>query len=433
MKILLGLTGSVASTLYAKLFTQLQTIGDVEIVFTKSATAFAPIVELYRMNGKVGGIWGDENEWSFNTNEHFGHPWQKSDSILHIELRDKHSVLVIAPCSANTLAKLANGLSDNLLTSVARAWDMNRLKIIAPAMNTKMWEHPITREHLNKLQSWGYIIVEPQSKVLACGEEGMGAMANVEDIVAVIKKHTRWTFPILEDICKGIPIGTHQGAFAAKRKYSIHTGIDLYAPKGTNVYAVERGKVVCVEQFTGPNEKTPWWLDTDCVLVEGSTGVICYGEIDVAMGIKVGKNIPAGAFLGTILPVLPPEKFRSDIHGHSVSMLHMELYPHGRYKPSDGYEKDKGDLIDPTPYLISSLGAPTEFFVDPKPSKVPKSEPKVEFAPDWNLHSICPVCTTNSIGGSRSLKGDNFCANGHWWFVCLADQKTVIGQTQRKI
>jgi hypothetical protein len=234
-------------------------------------------------------------------------------------------------------------------------------------MNTYMWEHPATQEHIEKLQKWGWVVVPPQSKMLACGTEGMGAMANIDDIVKTVQERIQWNFPIWYDECKGIPIGEHQGAFSAKRKYSIHTGIDLYVPKGTPAHAVEDGRVVCIEQFTGPNEKTPWWLDTDCVLIEGTSGVVCYGEIKPTSYLRVGDTVRTGEIVGHVLPVLPDSKFRPDIDGHMVSMLHMELYPHKRYKPSDGYEKDKGDLRDPTPWLMNANGSPERRFVHPKP------------------------------------------------------------------
>ena len=373
MKILLALTGSVASVLYEKLITELQSIAPVDVIVTEKTKCFVHFPTLCDVLEKNNGfLYQDDDEWTWKRNpttdnsSHIKSYWEKNDPVLHIDLRDRSGILVVAPCSANTLAKLANGITDNLLTSVARAWDMTRLKIVAPAMNTHMYEHPATQEHIEKLQKWGWIVIPPQSKMLACGTEGMGALANINTIVTTIKEQLRWTFPIWHESCAGVPIGEHQGAFAAKRKYSIHTGVDLYVPKRTPVRAVEDGRVVCIEQFTGPNEKTPWWLDTDCVLVEGTSGVVCYGEIKPCSELQVGNVVQRGSILGHVLPVLPDHKLRSDIDGHMVSMLHMELYPHKRYKPSDGYEKDKGDLRDPTPWLMDAIGAPKKTFVHPK-------------------------------------------------------------------
>jgi phosphopantothenoylcysteine decarboxylase len=95
-------------------------------------------------------------------------------------------VFVVAPLSADTLAKLAAGLCDNLLTSVARAWDWAKPFVVAPAMNTAMWEHPVTARQLAELVRWGVRVVPPVSKALACGDVGNGALAPIDSIVAAV-------------------------------------------------------------------------------------------------------------------------------------------------------------------------------------------------------------------------------------------------------
>ncbi|KAL7749340.1 hypothetical protein RI367_005211 [Sorochytrium milnesiophthora] len=110
--------------------------------------------------------------------------WSKvSDPVVHIELRKWADAMVVAPLSANTLAKVANGLCDNLLTSTLRAWDFGKPVLIAPAMNTAMWMHPVTARQLEVVQRWGYRVLSPVSKLLACGDIGVGAMAEVSSIV----------------------------------------------------------------------------------------------------------------------------------------------------------------------------------------------------------------------------------------------------------
>ena len=99
------------------------------------------------------------------------------------ELLDWAHILVMAPLSANTLAKLALGLCDNLVTRVARGWDMSQPLILAPAMNTRMWKHPATARHVSMLQELGAVVVQPVAKKLACGDVGVGAMASVATIV----------------------------------------------------------------------------------------------------------------------------------------------------------------------------------------------------------------------------------------------------------
>lgn len=97
--------------------------------------------------------------------------------------------MVIAPLDANTMAKIANGLCDNLLTCTVRAWDMKKPLLFCPAMNTFMWEHPITSSHVEQLVNIGYTHVPPIRKTLACGDTGIGAMAEVETIVSLVKEH----------------------------------------------------------------------------------------------------------------------------------------------------------------------------------------------------------------------------------------------------
>lgn len=104
-------------------------------------------------------ILADEDEWS---------SWKcRGDPVLHIQLRNWADLAVIAPLSANTLAKLANGLADNLLSSVMRAWDFKKPILVAPAMNTFMWDHPVTSQHLSTLKTWGYSVIDPCSKTLS--------------------------------------------------------------------------------------------------------------------------------------------------------------------------------------------------------------------------------------------------------------------------
>lgn len=119
----------------------------------------------------------DEDEWKC---------WREEKSVLHIELRKWADLMVIAPLDANTLAKMAGGICDNLLLCTTRAWDMAKPLYFCPAMNTKMWEHPITNQHIQILKSWGHLEIDCISKTLFCGDTGLGAMADVNTIVRTI-------------------------------------------------------------------------------------------------------------------------------------------------------------------------------------------------------------------------------------------------------
>ena len=202
--ILLAASGSVATIklpLIAKALAQHQNVS-VRIVLTKSAEAFLqgqskeqPILESLRTVENIDGIYYDQDEWS--------KPWVRGDKILHIELRRWAHAMLVAPLSANSMAKMVNGISDGLLLSAIRAWDTTGLvdgreKIIfvAPAMNTAMWRHPITKKQVKVLeQDWGVAtggwvkVLRPMEKELACGDVGDGAMLDWRRLVNHIEAH----------------------------------------------------------------------------------------------------------------------------------------------------------------------------------------------------------------------------------------------------
>jgi len=212
--VLLGVTGSVAAIRTPALYEALKQAGhQTKIVATQAALYFFDPTMLdpadpARPARNPAVVVLDEDEWP---GRFAGRRYQRDDPVLHIELRRWAQVLLIAPLDANTLAKLANGLADNCLTCVWRAWDPTRPAILAPAMNTLMWEHPLTTRHLRQLAadagagpipdhsdltalvSWinthcsRLRIVFPQDKRLACGDMGVGAMAELTDLVAAIR------------------------------------------------------------------------------------------------------------------------------------------------------------------------------------------------------------------------------------------------------
>lgn len=177
MNILLGVTGSVAATLTPRLAEELSKLGDVQIVTTRPA--------LYFWNPETVGCktWLEDDEWP-------GVIYTKDQQVPHIELRNWPDILVIAPLTANTLAKMANGLADNILTCTVRAWGNEKPIVIAPAMNTHMWQHPACAEHIATLKRWyddKLTLVEPIEKRLACGDTGIGAMARIENVIEAVR------------------------------------------------------------------------------------------------------------------------------------------------------------------------------------------------------------------------------------------------------
>ncbi|CAE7203456.1 HAL3B [Symbiodinium natans] len=185
-------TGSVASVKIPELVEKLSKLAEVTVILTapgevmtsqRVAGRYAP--EHFRaweaLQRSGVHVLRDDDEW-------MGYENISSDSVVHIELRRWADVALVAPCSANTLAKLALGLCDNLATCFLRAWDPDKPLLIAPAMNTLMWEHPSTLQHLTTLQARGSTIIPPVSKTLACGDVGRGALAPVSEILQAVEK-----------------------------------------------------------------------------------------------------------------------------------------------------------------------------------------------------------------------------------------------------
>lgn len=141
------------------------------------------------------------------------------------------------------------------------------------------------------------------------------------------------------------------GQFGAVRRHDVHTGVDLYCPAGSLVVAVEGGAVVAVEDFTGPDAGSPWWLPTQAVLVEGASGVVVYGE--VAPLVAPGDRVEAGGPVGAVLRVLRRDK------GRPTAMLHLELMvPGSRATVWWRLGQDwPAPLLDPTPRLKAARPA----------------------------------------------------------------------------
>ncbi len=171
-----------------------------------------------------------------------------------------------------------------------------------------------------------------------------------------------WPLPGLR---VSVPQGMdHPGSFGAVRKHDVHTGVDLYAPVGQKVVAIEDGVIVAIDpEFTGGEDTPkgadgePIWHTTAAIMVEGVSGVILYGEVRVASWLFQGALVNAGQELGTVVQVLkekPDGVFKNP--ANSPSMLHLEFYEHGVTKAvwwQRGEEKPDG-LLDPTCLLLEA-------------------------------------------------------------------------------
>lgn len=171
--ILLGVSGSISAYKAADLTNQFVKLGyNVEVLMTASSTKFITPLTLQSLA---------------KNNVHTDVMAEPSpNKINHIELAKKADLFIVAPASANTIAKLAHGLADDILSTVALALNDKIPKLVAPAMNTQMYKNPLTQRNLTILKEVGYIEIEPREAQLACGDFGKGALASPADIITIV-------------------------------------------------------------------------------------------------------------------------------------------------------------------------------------------------------------------------------------------------------
>lgn len=179
MRITLGVTGGVAAYKSAELVRRLQTEGHtVQVVMTRAAREFITPLTFAALSGQkvitdlfTGGESGDANLES---------------AIEHIAVAQRTDLLLVAPATADTLAKFARGLADDFLSTLYLA--STAPVVLAPAMNVNMWQHPATQENLATLRKRGARIVEPGEGYLACGMTGPGRLAAQEEILKAVRE-----------------------------------------------------------------------------------------------------------------------------------------------------------------------------------------------------------------------------------------------------
>jgi phosphopantothenoylcysteine decarboxylase len=176
MNVVLGVTASIAAYKAADLASRLTKQGcSVHVVMTKGATQFITPLTLQTLSRHpvTVDIFDEKADW---------HPG-------HIELADNAELLLIAPATADVIAKLAHGFADDALTSIALATKAPLL--IAPAMNGKMWLHPATQQNVAMLKNRDACFIGPEEGLLACGYEGIGRLWPVDEIVAQALKYRK--------------------------------------------------------------------------------------------------------------------------------------------------------------------------------------------------------------------------------------------------
>lgn len=171
--VVLGVTGSIAAYKMANVASMLVKQGcEVHVVMTKNATNFINPIAFESLTNTKCLVETFDRNFQFH--------------VAHVSLTDKADVMLIAPASANVIGKIAGGIADDMLTTTVMA--CQKPVIIAPAMNTKMYENPILQDNLNKLRRFGYEIIEPASGHLACGTSGAGKMPSEEVLVSYIER-----------------------------------------------------------------------------------------------------------------------------------------------------------------------------------------------------------------------------------------------------
>ncbi|MGL5020520.1 MAG: bifunctional phosphopantothenoylcysteine decarboxylase/phosphopantothenate--cysteine ligase CoaBC [Mycoplasmatales bacterium] len=173
MKITLGITGSVAVIKVEELIKSLKENGhEVTVVSTKHANIFDEIKQIE----KIADFYYDHKL-----------KYDLKETVSHIDLAQKTDLVLIAPATFNFINKVANGIADDMLTTIMSAVTVP--VVIAPAMNTFMWENKLLQTNLSKLQTvLNYTVIEPRVSMLACGYDGIGAMANIENIIKAVNR-----------------------------------------------------------------------------------------------------------------------------------------------------------------------------------------------------------------------------------------------------
>ena len=171
--VVIGVSGGIAVYKTLDVISRLRKLGvNVNVIMTKSATEFVTPLSFQSLsqNYVVCDMFEDPKTWD----------------VEHVSLAKRADVFLIAPATANVIGKIANGIADDMLTTTVMATKAKVL--IAPAMNTNMYENPILQRNINTLKELGYNFVEPESGRLACGDTGKGKLASPEIIVDEVVK-----------------------------------------------------------------------------------------------------------------------------------------------------------------------------------------------------------------------------------------------------
>ena len=180
--VVIGITGSIAAYKIADLVSQLIKLrADVHVIMTENATHFINPITFETLTNNKCLIDTFDRNFEFH--------------VEHVSLAKKADVFMIAPASANIIGKIANGIADDMLTTTIMAAKCK--KLIAPAMNTNMFENPIVQDNISKLIHYGYEIIAPESGRLACGDTGSGKLASPSLLLSYLLKEIAFSKDLL--------------------------------------------------------------------------------------------------------------------------------------------------------------------------------------------------------------------------------------------
>lgn len=235
--VLLGISGSIAAYKIAYLASALMKLhADVHVLMTQNATNFINPITFETLTGNKCLV------DTFDRNFEF--------SVEHVSLAKKADVVLVAPATANVIAKLAHGLADDMLTTTVLACTCK--KLISPAMNTRMFENPITQDNLRICEKYGMEVISPASGYLACGDTGAGKMPEPETLLQYIQRELRYKKDLVGKRIL-VTAGPTREAIDPVRYITNHsTGKMGYAIAKVAAY---RGAEVTL--VTGPSEEKP--------------------------------------------------------------------------------------------------------------------------------------------------------------------------------
>jgi len=352
MKILIGITGGISAYKTLDVISILQKKGhEVHVIMSDNSHNF--------VTSNSVNVISKENLKT-----------ETPDQTTHIKESKWCDVFILCPATANTISKIVYGIADSFLLSTILALP-DKIRIVCPAMNTNMWENPVTQDNIDKLKKYGWKIINPIQGMLACNDFGIGKLPSPKEIVDkinnIINPISLWTNPFHNMRYRGTTIDSysfldynwndelelnlypHVGSFGIRRRYDVHKGIDLYAEVGKSVFSVEDGEIVDICWFTGPSIGSDWWEDTKGVYVKGKSGIVVYGEIEPNPELQIGMHISTSTYIGSVKRVLKKDNHRP------MSMLHLELHDSEHIHAGQwqiGQPKPIG-VIDPTPYLLN--------------------------------------------------------------------------------